>query len=257
MCRELIEAGYEADNWVRLGQIWQGRGLHAQAADAYRRAIECIGLREEDLDTPAFPIASSHQFAAFKAMAGLGECLVELGRSEQAAPVLHKAARLCANSVRPYLAFGRLFLNAGDLERAEDAFEMARESTEGEVNAAVCRGLATVHERQGNLQRAFEEWKRGLVAEPSDYACLEGAVRTGVGLTSSEELEGLYRRFLSHRPGNIAALTGLAELLAETGQREEAARLAERVLLLAPTNDRARRVLLETDPSADQRAAGA
>ena len=257
MCRELIGAGYGADNWLRLGQILQGREAYGDAADAYRRALECIGLRDEDLDDPAFPIASSYELAVFKALIGLGECLVDLGRAERAAPVLRRAARLCANSMRPWLAFGRLFLAAGDLEQAEYALRMARRGTEGEVNPDICGELAEVYERRGDWGRAFREWKRALAVAPSDYECLRGAVRAGEGRVPPEDMVGLYRQFLACRPGSVPGLLGLAELLLCTGQGEEAAALAERVLMLEPTERRALRILEQSDSSPDQRAAGA
>ncbi len=113
ICRELVDRGYGADNCVRLGRMLQGRGDHEAAADAYRRALEHIGLDPAALEADVFPLGGGVEFDVFRATVGLGECLVELGRPEEAAPLLRRAARLHLTSPRPNIAFGRLFLAEG------------------------------------------------------------------------------------------------------------------------------------------------
>ena len=60
-------------------------------------------------------------FGSFTALIGMGECQLEVGNLTEAAKVLRRAAKLKANSHRPWLGFGKLFLKTGELEKAEDA----------------------------------------------------------------------------------------------------------------------------------------
>ncbi|MFO8006691.1 MAG: tetratricopeptide repeat protein, partial [Candidatus Brocadiia bacterium] len=240
MCRRLIRAGYGADNCVRLGYICQSQDRWEEAVCAYREGLQMIGLDEEDLSSDAFPLAGPVEFDAFRAMAGLGECLVQMERDGEAAKVLRRAARLRADSLRPPLAFGRMFLRRGELDRAEEAFKLAAgQETRGRVTA-VWVGLAEVCERRGQMTEAHRHWRTALDAAPQNEEFLEQAVRTGRGVVSAEELAGLYKEFLQYRPGHVPALVGLAELWLESGRHREARALLDRALLLSPEDERAR-----------------
>jgi tetratricopeptide (TPR) repeat protein len=232
-CLRLIAAGYGADNWVRLGRIYQGRGDHERAADAYRRGLEAIGLDSSGPEPDVPQLAGGVQFDVFHATAGLGECLVELGQLAEAAPLLRRAARLHVGSPRPNIAFGRFFLKQGDLANAEAAFTMASCRSCGTVMVEIEAGLAEILEQRGLVQAAFERCRRALEKAPADAALLERAARLAEKLGQDEEMAGLFRRFLDHRPGHVPALTGLARLCERMGLTEEAADLSERAALLS------------------------
>ncbi len=237
ICRDLVEQGYGADNCVRLGRILQGRGNCEAAADAYRRALEAIGLGSADLEADVFPLGGGVEFDVFRATIGLGECLVELGRPEEAAPVLRRAARLHLTNCRPNIAFGRLFLATGDLASAEEAFAMAAAQCCGAVVVEIEAGLAEVLERRGRAEEAFARCRRALTKAPQDEALLERAARLAGALGADEEMAELYRRFLDHRPGHVGALRGLAGLCERMGRQAEAAELKERAALLSSAGE--------------------
>jgi len=243
MCRGLIQAGYEADNWVRLGQICQRKGDTGAAADAYRRGLDLIGLRDEDVYGDAFPIAGDVDLDAFRATAGLGECLLELGRPGEAAEALRKATRLRANSGRPHAALGRMLLDAGEPDRAEGAFVEAARREESGVPAAVSAGLAQARGLRGDRAGALRHWRDALAAEPDNAGYLAGVVEAGRDIVPARELEALYRAFLARRPGHVGAIIGLATLCLACGRAEEAADLVGGALLLEPAHVEARRVL--------------
>ncbi len=256
LCTELIHAGYGADNWVRLGRIRQARGEFRGAADAYRRGLETIGLAGEKLDSGLFPLTGEAEFDVFRAMAGLGECLVELDHAAEAARTLRKAARLRADSPRPYVAFGRLFLAAGDLAQAEEAFQLAEDLTDGVGCAGAAAGLAEVRASRGEFEAAYRKWLEALKVEPENEDYLEGAAEAGRRAAGAEELVQLYRRFLAHRPGYVPALTGLAGCCLELGHRDEAEELAERAALLQPGHPAARALLERVKSNGKADAAG-
>jgi glycosyltransferase involved in cell wall biosynthesis len=232
MCRDLIARGYGADNWVRLGRIHQKRRRFAEALGAYRRGLEGIGLDEADLESGAFPFACHTDFDAFQAVAGAGECLVALGRHDEAARKLRRASRLRANSPRPHLAFGRIFLKHRQWDEAEAAFRLAAQQQRPARNVAVELGLAKAREGRGDLAGALEWCARGLERAPDHRGLMRRAARLGNALGRHEELAALYRAFLARRPGNVPALRGLAEVCSTLGREEEARSLAERADML-------------------------
>lgn len=253
MCTDLISQGYGADNWVRLGQIRQKRGDYAAAARAYRRGLHEIGLRNEDVDSGPFPLACAVELDVFQAMAGLGECLLEIGRHDEAARTVRRASRLCANSHRPYLAFGRLFLKQGDLQRAAEAFGLAREVDPGGKLPAVDAGLARVQERLGQVRQAYDSWLRALSVAPGCLEYAERATELACRLGRVQEAARIYRQFLAYRPGDVSGLLGLAQVCMRMGRAGEAAELAEKAAALSPGSARAQAVLR----AARQRAAPA
>ncbi len=242
LCRQLIMRGYGADNWIRLGRIHQSKGENAAATLAYRRGLEAIGLAEEDLEASVFPLTIAAEFDVFRGYAGLGECLVELGKGEEAARCLHRAARLRPLSHRPALAFGKLFLQQGQLAQAQDAFLRAASRAPRAARGQVECGLAEICLRLGDTQQAFSHWCNALQAEPDNLEYLSRADSAGRKAGRLRELEALFRRFLDYRPGNVDALLGLAALLMESGRGEQARELAERALVLSPGNEAARRI---------------
>jgi len=232
MCRELIEQGYGADNWVRLGQLCQARGACGEAADAYRRGLAAVGLRVEELDGEALRLAGE-ECAAFKALAGLGECLAEEGRSEEAARALRRAVRLCCDSPRPLLAFGRMFLSQGEPGRAKEAFGMALARARGRSDVAAAHaGLARAHAAAGEALEACRHWLSALEADPANEEALRGAAALAPQLGLEGVLVGVYERFLAHRPGHLEALDGLAELCVRLGREGRARELSEQAALL-------------------------
>jgi len=232
MCRALISQGYGADNWVRLGRIHQSQGRYAEALEAYRRGLAGIGLAEADLDDGPFPFVCAADFDAFHAVAGRGECMVELGPADGVAQALRRASRLRANSPRPYVAFGRLFLQRGDWQSAAEAFALAGRRRRPPQDVAVEAGLAEAWEGMGRPGEAFQWLLKALSRRPDDVELLAKAARLGGLLGRAGETEALYRTFLSYRPGHVPALLGLAGICAAQGRAQEAAELTEQAEVL-------------------------
>jgi len=232
MCRDLIDRGYGADNWLRLGQMAQRARRYEEAIDAYRRAFDGLGLTMSDLERAELRLVGD-SCDPFIVMAGVGECLVELGRHEEAAPILRRAATLRGDSPRPALAFGRMFLKEGDLARAEQALKMALSRGSGEQGAAVQARLAEVYERQGRLSAAYWACRNAMSTEPDNIEHAERAVRLAGALDRADDGEQILRELLAHRPGHVPGLRALAEICRSTGRQHEADGLAERADLLA------------------------
>jgi len=234
LCEQLVARGYGPDNCVRLGRIRQRRQDFEGAVEAYRRGLDAIGLPDAALESSVFPFACDEDFDAFRATQGLGECLLELGRYDEAAPVLRRAARLRVNSVEPNLAFGRLFLCCGDTERAEQAFRLAEQLAREGDRAAVEDGLAAVFEQRGDWEQAGKHAREAFCADPANESYALRAARAACVLGRLAEGAEVYRQFLSHRPGHVEALVALAGVCRRLGRGTEADDLAERAELLRP-----------------------
>jgi len=85
-----------------------------------------------------------------------------LGMPDEAARVLRLACRLRANSARPYVAFGRLFLQAGQVDRAVQALGMALRLERKADDVSVELGMSEAAERQERWDEAFEWCLHGL-----------------------------------------------------------------------------------------------
>jgi predicted Zn-dependent protease len=165
-------------------------------------------------------------------MVGLGECLVALGDGHRAAPVLRRAGGLCASSHRPALAFGRMFMQQGYLQEAEQALRMARSRECGEALCEINQTLSEVYERQGRMLPAYQAARAALQDRPDDPALVQRCVTLALSLGRPGDAEQLYRSLLELRPGNVQALRGLAELCTAAGRPDEADRLLETASLL-------------------------
>ncbi|MDY6853076.1 MAG: hypothetical protein SV487_13510, partial [Thermodesulfobacteriota bacterium] len=119
--RDLMDRGYVADNSIRLGKVLQARGDFNEAIKVYRIGLEAIGLNEADLNSPVFPFPFPKGLNAFTAVIGLGECCFEIKDFAEAARMFRRAAKLRANSHRPFLGFAKLFLANNQLDKAEAA----------------------------------------------------------------------------------------------------------------------------------------
>ncbi len=235
--RQVIAQGYGADNHVRLGLILQGKGLHEEALEEYAQGLADIGLTDEHVSSDAFPSTTDTDPDAFSAMVGRGECLLALGREEEAARALRMAARLRANSPRPYAAFGRLFLEHEQFDQAQEAFGLAARQVRPPDDVSVEVGMAELLERKGDCEAAYGWAERALLKRPDDVGLVDMICSLAARLGRIEEQADRWRQLLHYRPGNVPALRGLAQACRRMGRDEEADRLQARAAALSAGSD--------------------
>jgi len=228
-CKDLIERGYGADNWVRLGEILQTREKYDEAINAYQKGLKDIGLTTRDLEASVFPIFSTEDPGAFTAMIGLGECYYRKGDFTSAAKLFRKASKLSANSYRTYLGFGRLFLETGNYMNAEESFVEAdkRKPEDPEIY----REFGKLYLKKNQCEKSYEYFCRAFHFEPESVSNLSFIFETGSSLGKWDEVKRLLVKFLEHRPGNIQGIKYLAELYKITGEYLKAESLVEKGLL--------------------------
>lgn len=228
-CLALIERGYQADNYVYLGDIYLAQGKHQKALSAYQRALRQIGLRESDLSSPVFPIVYSGQFKSFDALIGLGEAQLALGDHIRAAKTFHRAARTKANSHRPVLGFAKIFLAEGDVEKAKTALAKAHTlGRDPELNRVVGR-LALL---EGKPHLALKSFLAAYDQDRHDPGTIDLIYQTGKQLKQWETMAKVFEHHLAEHPARLKAIGYLAEVRLETGEFEKAEQLVRRGLAL-------------------------
>ena len=229
-CRLLIERGYGADNWVRLGKILQKEGKYEEATDAYGRGLKDIGLRAEHITAPTFPVVVPEEFGAFSALMGMGECMVKTGSFTEAAKTMRMAGNLKANSHRPLLGFGTLFLKTGQLAGAEEALVAALKT--GGERAEVHRALGEVREAQGADGAAFSLYSKALSLDGTDGETVEALYRVGSRLGKWSRLKDALSAYLQFRPAALNGMKYLSTVYLRLGDNHNAERIALRGLSL-------------------------
>lgn len=268
-CRALIERGYGADNWIRLGRILQIKEKFDEAILAYKKGLEEIGMKEADLNSSVFPISVSVDFGSFTALIGLGECLLETGNLTESSKMFRRAAKLKANSHRPFLGFGKLFLKTGELDKAEEALITAVKKNEivmnvGEDNTSISslvkddRGelfgmrdpevhhwLGVLYEKKKLFDMAFDWHLKAFELDKTDSRNIDSIYRVGVVLERWEDVKRLLEEFLEHHPGHVPAMTRLSSIYYTSGEYQKAEDMAEQGLTFDPENVELRKIYLK------------
>jgi tetratricopeptide (TPR) repeat protein len=208
-CRELIEKGYGADNWIRLGKILQTQGKYEEAIQAFQKGLSEIGLTDSDVKSSVFPIIVPEDFGSFSALIGLGECLLETGNLIESSKALHRAARLKANSHRPFLGFGKLFLRTNDLDQAEEALLAASKMKE---ETETYRLLGHLYERKERWETAFDYYVKAFKSAAKESETALPLYHLGKALNKWKEMEGIFEDYLESHPEASSAGQYLSDI---------------------------------------------
>ncbi|MBE9569116.1 MAG: glycosyltransferase [Proteobacteria bacterium] len=268
-CRALIERGYGADNWIRLGRILQIEEKFDEAILAYKKGLEEIGLKEADLNSSVFPISVPEDFGSFTALIGLGECLLETGNLTESSKMFRRAAKLKANSHRPFLGFGKLFIETGELDRAEEALITAVKKNEkliatnednssttflakeeerellGMRDPEVYHWLGVLYEKKKLFDVAFDCHLKAFELDKTDSRKFDSIYKVGAVLERWGDIKRLSEEFLEHRPGHVPAMTRLSSIYYTLGEYQKAEDMAEQGLTFDPENEELRKIYLK------------
>jgi hypothetical protein len=103
----------------------------------------------------------------------LGALLAENGNAPAARTVFEQAVREHPNAAAPYACLGTLLADDGDHAAARQAFDTALvlEPTYREA----LRGIAVIHEREGDIDAALRVWRRGFPNGSMEVSPCRGA----------------------------------------------------------------------------------
>ncbi|MBW2091459.1 MAG: glycosyltransferase [Deltaproteobacteria bacterium] len=234
-CLDLIEKGYQAENWIRLGQIYQAQKKYTDAIAAYQNGLKQIGLRESDLENPVFPITHPTDFGSFTALIGLGECLVEVSEYLKATKTFHRAFKLKANSHRPFLGFAKVFLANNQMEQAKQAILKASQldGNDPEIN----RVTGALCEKENRPDLAFSCYLKAFERDKTDPASITLVCKIGSTLGKWEEMKKALQEFLEHHPAHLPSISYLAQAYLELGDMKKAEEITQRGLALDRWNE--------------------
>ncbi len=231
-CRHLIQRGYGADNWVRLGRVLEAKKDYRNAIKAFHNGLAEIGLKPDDLNGAGFPIVSRLIFNSFEAFLGLGNCFLERKEITQATRMYRAASRIILNDHRPFMGFAKLFLMTGDKEKAAEALQTAEKRNPNDAGLHVLYGQ--LYEQQNDVEQAFTHYNKAFDLDKTVPETADALFRTGAQLARWSDLEVLLQDFLEHRPANVLGIRRLAAVYENIGNITQARTLLEKALVFQP-----------------------
>ena len=233
--RALIARGYRYDNYIRLGRVLQLKGQYREAVDCYQASLNQFGLKDEDLASPIFPFNFPKELSAFTALIGLGECFFALGNVEESARMYHRAAKLRANSHRPFLGFAKQLFKDNQLDRVEMVLANLA-GRDAEKDPETHRLLGRLANRRGQPELAFSCFLRAYERGKQDEQNIDPLFSTGKKLGRWAEMKPVFEEFHALRPDALQGMIRLAETYHQLGMHKQALALAEQGLALAPSH---------------------
>jgi len=201
------------DAYANLGELYLRRGRLDDAIDLFRKAIEI---------KPDFSLGYSR----------LGIAYSREGLHHQAIAAINRAKTIAPRDPLPYLSLGRIFLDLGNLTRAESEIEaaLARDPGGWEGPLLKARLLLANQEMHGALA-VLEQALGSEIREPFGRRELQKTLdRYRAMAWRIAELTGA----LAGAPGEARLYLDLAALMSEAGAQDRAAELAFRASELSP-----------------------
>ena len=177
-------------------------------------------------------------YAAVKAQA---DRLAEAADYEQAQKCYDEAAVLAPDEPAPYVGLGIVYLQTGQLDKAEWAFRFARRIRPACAEAYA--GLAMVHQRRQAFPEAFETYLKCLELDSDNLVALLGLFQTSCQMGTFARITQYLERYLRMHPDDTAVLFCLATLYARDGRLPAAREALVKVLKLEPDKAEAARLL--------------
>jgi tetratricopeptide (TPR) repeat protein len=137
----------------------------------------------------------------------------------------------------------------GDQEAGRRAIKLLTRDEEESKGAAkdpeLHSQLGFLEQVSGHTDKAAEEYERALQANPFDSVALGDLALIKAKQHKYAEAERLWEKAFDHDPVQTGAGLNLAIVACETGNRAEALRTLDRLLLFAPDNGQAQNLAME------------
>jgi tetratricopeptide (TPR) repeat protein len=238
----LIERGYTPDNYLRLARVYKAQSRWSDLLDVGAKAMEALGLKFEDFEADCFPFRLGMELNTFTLFMDMGQAALELKDYGGAARYYHLASKLKSNSHKPFLGFAKAYMEAGFLDRAEQA--LARTPQPGGSNdPESLRIMAGICRKRKNLPLAFECLKKAFEKGPEDENNVDPFYFAGAGLGRWEEMIDPLKNFVLHKEDHAGAHARLASVHFNLKNEFLARESAERALALDPKNPVAKSIL--------------
>jgi tetratricopeptide (TPR) repeat protein len=146
--------------------------------------------------------------------------------------MFRKSARLKANSHRPFLGFGKMFLATGDKQKAVEALEVA--SARAQEDGAPDLILGRIRERDGERAPALQCYRKAYEKDNADPEAMQLFFRTGMALEEYDTVRETFENVLEKKPASLSLKKRLALVAIKTGRFTDAADLLESCREAAP-----------------------
>jgi tetratricopeptide (TPR) repeat protein len=135
--------------------------------------------------------------------------MLETGNLTESFNAFHRASRLKANSHKPFLGFGKLFLKANDLKQAEEALLTASKMKE---EAEIYRLLGHIYEKKGQPKVAFDYYLRAFKSDPKQTENTLTLYQSGKALDKWDEMKRIFEECLESHPEAFPAGQYLSDI---------------------------------------------
>jgi tetratricopeptide (TPR) repeat protein len=196
-----------ARHWQSLGVSLRELRMHAEARDAFLRAIE--------LD-PGYAIA----------WASLGQAELDLGNLQGAMGAAGEALRLAPREAQGFYVIGLVQLATGQLDGAARSLGEAVRLKPDYV--AAWTQLAILEERSGRVAEAAESFRAAAASHPEDPVVWRNLGVFWAKYGQPDEAIRAFGEALRRKPGDADLMHRLGLLLASRGRAAEALDLAAR-----------------------------
>lgn len=174
-----------------------------------------------------------------------GDCLVNVGKLDEAQKHYEKAALLSPDAAGPYVGLGVVALQKNQLEDADIAFRVACRL--GPKCAKAYSGLAMVAQQRKQFDEAFSLFLKALDIEQDNLTALLGLFQTSMQMGSFGKIIHYLEVYLESHPGDTAVMFALAALYMKDSRLPESRKILLDVLALTPANKDAADLLEEVE----------
>ncbi|HRU05613.1 MAG TPA: tetratricopeptide repeat protein [Candidatus Brocadiia bacterium] len=246
--RRCVARWPSASTWSQLGASLLAMGDKAEAARAFRRALELgpdfdiphvhlasLACAEGDLDRAAREcrLALDANPNSVPARRTLVECYLRLGRYDDAEDLCHELLDLpSANAAEIYRTLGNIWELRGDIERAIERYSEA--ISEGDASPRLLLDIGRLYANHGQFADADVFFKRARALAPKDGAVLDTMAQAAIIQGRVAQGLRLLRQAVKIDPGAFEPLLHLGQAYYQEGRFEEASRELEKALALRP-----------------------
>ncbi|HIJ67142.1 MAG TPA: tetratricopeptide repeat protein [Planctomycetes bacterium] len=175
----------------------------------------------------------------------LGDCYVSVGEYDKARECYDEAVGLAPDEAAPYIGFGVIAMQTGELADAETAFKVARR-LDPKCSKAYC-GLAMICQNRSDAAGAFDLYLKSLETDSDNLTALLGLFQLSCAMGSFSKVIYYLEIYLDAHPGDITVMFCLATLHLKDKQPHKARELLLNILALDANNKDASDLLEEAE----------
>jgi tetratricopeptide (TPR) repeat protein len=181
----------------------------------------------------------------YEVLMELGDCLINVGKYDEAQRRYEEAALLSPDAAGPYVGLGVVALQKNLLKDADIAFRVACRLDPNCAKAYA--GQAMIEQRQKNYSQAFKMYLKCLELENDNLTALLGLFQASCQMGSFEEIIRYLQIYLDMHPGDTSVMFALSALYMKDGRLTESRKILKDILVLQPEHKDAANLLEEVE----------